>query len=444
MAAAPSLHATSVASSSCGGSNDGSPHNTHNDSSSFDMGISAASSPFELVTLSMVTCRLCQTPFSMSGKLSDHCTPVMAVNPSQSIEGPYCIACAGKRDGLQSFQIDEARVALCKVMTVLQQQQQQQQQQMSGAAAHSNAAAALNQAAMYGMVALNNFQQQQHPYQHVAAAALATPSAMTTSAHNNNNIHRQQQDAPGHIITRTGSALPSSSSNNPSPTTVASARGGEGPLFFSDLESDAGLTAIAAAANNNNVHPNNNNNLFHQHQHNISAAEASTAMRMTNASSNTNKRPRQTAIVNTNYIKSNWSAEEDAMVLKAVTGSADQPFTRWSDLALQMPGRIGKQIRDRWLNHLDPKIDRTPFSREEDMTLYEAYKEHGKRWVEISTRYFGGRITSRIDGIRPPLKSLSFENIRTTRPSGRRNEAKNLARKMIIKMKRKILCNYDD
>ena len=75
----------------------------------------------------------------------------------------------------------------------------------------------------------------------------------------------------------------------------------------------------------------------------------------------------------------------------SVTSSTEQPFTRWSDLAHQLPGRIGKQIRDRWLNHSDPKIDRSPFTREEDMKLYEAYKKHGKRWVEISTKYFDSR-----------------------------------------------------
>jgi len=87
--------------------------------------------------------------------------------------------------------------------------------------------------------------------------------------------------------------------------------------------------------------------------------------------------------------KSNWTTVEDAMILMAVTGSTNR--MRWSHLARQMPGLSGKQIRDRWNNCLNPKLDRTPFSREEDIALYEAYKKHGKRWVEISTRCFGGR-----------------------------------------------------
>ena len=56
--------------------------------------------------------------------------------PSANIHVSYCISCAGKRDGLRSFQIDEARVALCKLWhqqlsmgaayAALQQHQQQE------------------------------------------------------------------------------------------------------------------------------------------------------------------------------------------------------------------------------------------------------------------------------------------------------------------------------
>ena len=29
---------------------------------------------------------------------------------------------------------------------------------------------------------------------------------------------------------------------------------------------------------------------------------------------------------------------------------------KWSVIAAQLPGRIGKQCRERWFNHLDPDI----------------------------------------------------------------------------------------
>jgi Myb-like DNA-binding domain len=86
--------------------------------------------------------------------------------------------------------------------------------------------------------------------------------------------------------------------------------------------------------------------------------------------------------------KGQWTDHEDAIVMEAVSTSSEQPFTRWSDLAQRLPGRVGKQIRDRWVNHLNPSINHLPFSREDDLLLWEGHKKLGKRWVEISTKYF--------------------------------------------------------
>lgn len=86
--------------------------------------------------------------------------------------------------------------------------------------------------------------------------------------------------------------------------------------------------------------------------------------------------------------KGQWQDHEDAIVVEAVSNSTEQPFTRWSDLAQRLPGRVGKQIRDRWVNHLNPHINHMPFSKEDDKLLYKGYLDAGKKWVEISTKYF--------------------------------------------------------
>ena len=86
--------------------------------------------------------------------------------------------------------------------------------------------------------------------------------------------------------------------------------------------------------------------------------------------------------------KGQWTDHEDAVVMEVVTTSTEQPFTRWSDLAQRLPGRVGKQIRDRWVNHLNPAINHLPFSREDDLNLWEGHRQLGKRWVEISTKNF--------------------------------------------------------
>jgi len=86
--------------------------------------------------------------------------------------------------------------------------------------------------------------------------------------------------------------------------------------------------------------------------------------------------------------KGQWTEAEDRIVYDAVTNSIEDPFTRWSDLAQSLPGRVGKQVRDRWVNHLNPNINHLPFGKEDDLKLWEGHCALGKRWVEISSKYF--------------------------------------------------------
>jgi hypothetical protein len=86
--------------------------------------------------------------------------------------------------------------------------------------------------------------------------------------------------------------------------------------------------------------------------------------------------------------KGQWSEEEDTFVLKVIAVSPVQPFTQWKDLAALLPGRSGKQIRDRWINYLNPSINHLPFSQEDDLKLWHGHRELGKRWAEIGEKIF--------------------------------------------------------
>src|SRR5690606_12487756 len=57
---------------------------------------------------------------------------------------------------------------------------------------------------------------------------------------------------------------------------------------------------------------------------------------------------------------------------------------KWSSIAAKLPGRIGKQCRERWINHLDPAIKKGDWTPEEDRIVYEAQKQFGNRWCEIA------------------------------------------------------------
>ena len=57
-------------------------------------------------------------------------------------------------------------------------------------------------------------------------------------------------------------------------------------------------------------------------------------------------------------VKGPWLKSEDDVVLSMVSeyGLAN---VKWSLIAAKRPGRIGKQCRERWFNHLDPSLTKS-------------------------------------------------------------------------------------
>ena len=85
-------------------------------------------------------------------------------------------------------------------------------------------------------------------------------------------------------------------------------------------------------------------------------------------------------------IKGAWSKEEDDTILSLV----DLYGKNWSLIAKKVPTRNGKQIRDRFLNYLDPEINRNKFTVEEDEMIIKLYIEYGSKWSTIA-KFFSGR-----------------------------------------------------
>lgn len=57
---------------------------------------------------------------------------------------------------------------------------------------------------------------------------------------------------------------------------------------------------------------------------------------------------------------------------------------RWSFIAKHLHSRNGKQIRERWHNHLNPTVKKSSWTAEEDLIVYQAQRMLGNRWADIS------------------------------------------------------------
>merc|ERR1712226_761536 len=84
--------------------------------------------------------------------------------------------------------------------------------------------------------------------------------------------------------------------------------------------------------------------------------------------------------------KSYWSDNEDRLLTSLVELYGAK---NWSLIAKSFHGRIGKQCRERWRNHLNPSIRKEPFTADEDTRIMELVNELGTKWTKIALRLPG-------------------------------------------------------
>ncbi|CAK7353326.1 unnamed protein product [Dovyalis caffra] len=97
-------------------------------------------------------------------------------------------------------------------------------------------------------------------------------------------------------------------------------------------------------------------------------------------------------VLNPELVKGPWSKEEDEIIIELVNKYGPK---KWSTIAQHLPGRIGKQCRERWHNHLNPAINKEAWTQQEELALIRAHQIYGNRWAEL-TKFLPGRTDNSI------------------------------------------------
>ena len=108
-----------------------------------------------------------------------------------------------------------------------------------------------------------------------------------------------------------------------------------------------------------------------------------------------------------------FSPEEDAKLQQLVE---EKGARRWDEIAKEMPGRTGRQCRDRFKNYLQPELVNGPWTEDEDTLLRTKVEEIGLHWSLICAA-FPGRSQSNVKNrwyshlSKEPVKSPPFPRV---------------------------------
>ena len=83
-------------------------------------------------------------------------------------------------------------------------------------------------------------------------------------------------------------------------------------------------------------------------------------------------------------VHAKWTAQEDEIVLQG-----HQAGLSWPQIADKLPGRLSEQVRNRFLNDIDPTLNRDPFTEAEKRKVYELQAQYGNKWTQIANEMPG-------------------------------------------------------
>lgn len=103
--------------------------------------------------------------------------------------------------------------------------------------------------------------------------------------------------------------------------------------------------------------------------------------------------PKSPAKISRGGLKSQpWTHEEDQKIIELVTKYGKKNWVLVANLLnseLGLTQRKGKHCRERWFNHLDPRLNKGEWTYKEDIFILKQQLKLGNKWSLISKRMKG-------------------------------------------------------
>jgi hypothetical protein len=112
--------------------------------------------------------------------------------------------------------------------------------------------------------------------------------------------------------------------------------------------------------------------------------------------------------------KAKWTAREDNQLRAAVRIWGTDS---WSRIATYIPGRTGKQCRERWLAQIAPAVSKEEWLPDEDEILLANQAMNGNKWTEIAAKLPGRsplKVKNRWHWLRRHQRMAERERLATT------------------------------
>lgn len=88
-----------------------------------------------------------------------------------------------------------------------------------------------------------------------------------------------------------------------------------------------------------------------------------------------------------------WTKEEDEVLMQCIQAYG---VGHWATIAQALREQTGiqrstKQCRNRWMNTLDPNVNKLEWTADEEQLIYDLQKQVGNKWAEIA-KHLNGRL----------------------------------------------------